>query len=95
MTKLERRVERALYGGLALSALLLVGGLLRGSDSALGWGFVMLMLTPVVRVLVLTIALLWQGDWLFGFVCLFVLCVLTGGIVIAGFKTWPHSLPFF
>ena len=94
MKVLEKVVEDALVGGLVLSAALLLGGILTESGSALGWGLVLLMLTPVARVTVLTIGLLVQREWLFGAVSFFVLAVLGSGIFVAGFATWPHSLPF-
>jgi hypothetical protein len=94
VTTLERRIEGALIGGLALSAALLGGGLLVASDSALRWGIVLMMLTPVARVSIVTVGLLFQRDWTFGLVSLFVLAVLAFGIAVAGFETWPHSLPF-
>jgi hypothetical protein len=91
---LERTIEGALVGGLLLSAGFMAGGLLLQSDSALRWGIVLLMLTPVARVFVLTLGLLAEGDWGFGLVSFFVLAVLTLGIWVAGFSRWPHTLPF-
>jgi uncharacterized membrane protein len=91
---LERTIEQALIGGLVLSAALLFGGLATGSESALAWGFILLMLTPVARVLVLAVALLFEKDFVFSVVSFFVLGVLGFGIWVAGFQNWPHSLPF-
>jgi uncharacterized membrane protein len=94
MKPLERGIERMLTAGLLVSATLLVGGLVKGSNSALAWGIILLMLTPVTRVVMVTASLLWEGDWVFSLVSLFVLMVLAFGIWVAGFQTWPHTLPF-
>jgi hypothetical protein len=94
VTPLERAVERGLAAGLLLSALLLLGGLFLGSESALGWGVILLMLTPVVRVLVVTLGMLVARDFPMGAVSAFVFVVLVSGIMAAGFSTWPRALPF-
>jgi uncharacterized membrane protein len=94
VSPLERAVERGLAAGLLMSALLMLGGLLRGSESALAWGVVLLMLTPVVRVFVVTIGMLLERDWTMGAVSAFVFIVLASGIAAAGFSSWPHALPF-
>jgi uncharacterized membrane protein len=80
---LERAIETVLTAGLAASAGLLVVGLAGGWPEGLRWGVVLLMLTPVVRVIVLTLGLLLRRDWLFGFVSLFVLAVLVSGIAVS------------
>lgn len=90
----ERIIEGVLSAGLLMSAALLVGGLLTGSTSALAWGIILLMLTPVARVAVLVGFLLWRRDFVFSFVSLFVLTVLVVGIRVAGFQAWPRTLPF-
>ncbi len=41
------------------------------------------MLTPVVRVVVVTVALLHERDWLFASLSLFVLGVLASGMIVA------------
>lgn len=81
--RLERLVELALTFGVAGSGLLLLAGLVLGSDALLRAGVVLLMLTPVVRVAVLTLGLFRDGDRRFGFVSLAVLAVLVTGIVLS------------
>ena len=80
---LEERIELALKAGLALSTLLLVGGLVFGSDALLRFGLLLLMATPVVRVVVVTGAMALERDWLFALISSFVLAVLLGGIWVA------------
>ena len=80
---LEKTTEAVLTGGLVLSGSLLLGGLLTGADAALRVGVVLLMLTPVARVVVVTVGLLQERDWVFGAVSFFVLSVLASGIAVA------------
>ncbi len=80
---LERAVEVALSTGVVLSGLLLVAGLLLGRTEPLRWGILLLMGTPVVRVVVVTVGLLYDRDWTFGLVSFFVLAVLGSGIWVA------------
>ena len=82
--RLERVIEAALTGGLALSGLLLVAGLVLGSTDPLWWGVLLLILTPVVRVVVVTVGLVLDHDWLFASVSLFVLGVLLSSVYVAG-----------
>ena len=81
---LERAIESALTLGLLASGALLVFGLATGGEGALRAGVVLLMLTPVARVLILTVGLLHERDFTFASVSLFVLCVLAAGILLAG-----------
>lgn len=80
---LERAVELALTYGVATSGILLLLGLAFGHEGVLRAGIVLLMLTPVVRVTVLTLGLFREGDRRFGFVSLAVLAVLVTGIVLS------------
>jgi len=82
--ELERAIEVALTGGVALSGLLLVAGLALGAPGPLWWGVLLLILTPVVRVVVVTIGLILDHDWLFSAVSLFVLAVLLSSVYVAG-----------
>jgi uncharacterized membrane protein len=75
-TRLDRTIEAVLSAGLLISASLLVGGLALGSQPALHWGALLLMMTPVARVVVVTIALALERDWLFAAVSLWILGVL-------------------
>ena len=55
--RLDRAVEIVLTVGLAAGALLLLAGSLAGRPEPLRWGIVALMLTPVARVVVVTIGM--------------------------------------
>jgi uncharacterized membrane protein len=81
---LERIIEVALTVGVLVSAALLFAGLALGAPAALRWGIVLLLFTPVARVVVVTIGLLSHKDWLFGFISLFVLAVLFSGMFVGG-----------
>ncbi len=81
--RLERSVEWVLTAGVAMSGALLLLGLALGREPLLRAGVVLLMLTPGVRVLVLTLGLFWEGDRRFGFVSLGVLAILVGGFLFA------------
>jgi uncharacterized membrane protein len=80
---LERIVEVALTAGVAVSGLLLVAGLLAGSTTPMWWGVLLLIATPVLRVLVVTIGLVLDHDWLFVGVSLFVLGVLLSSAYVS------------
>lgn len=80
---LEDVIEKALSAGLALSTFMLVLGLVQGADRPLRWGIVLLMLTPVVRVAVVTLGLARERDWTFAGISAFVLAVLAMGIWVA------------
>jgi uncharacterized membrane protein len=83
LVRLEQAVEVALTAGVGVSALLLVAGLLLGASGALRWGILLLMLTPVARVVVVTVGLVLARDWLFAAVSLFVLGILAYGVWVA------------
>jgi uncharacterized membrane protein len=93
LDRLEDLIELALKIGLGVSTVLLVAGLVLGwlhvsllgleADTALRYGTVLLMITPVVRVVVVTVGLAVERDWLFTVVSLFVLAVLASGIAVA------------
>lgn len=82
--RLERVIEVALTAGVMLSGLLLVTGLVLGSTGPLWWGVLLLIVTPVVRVIVVTVGLVLDHDWLFATVSLFVLGVLLSSVYVAG-----------
>jgi uncharacterized membrane protein len=73
---LARAIEVALASGLTLGAGLLCVGLALDSSHVLQWGILAFMLTPVARVVVLTVGLLHERDWPFGLLSLFILGVL-------------------
>lgn len=80
LATLERAIEVALTVGVAVSGLLLLAGLSLGAPTPLRLGILLLMFTPVARVLVVTVGLFAQRDWLFGATSLFVLAVLASGV---------------
>jgi len=69
--------------GLLASGTLLVLGLTTGRVDVLRWGIVLLMLTPVARVVVVTVGLLARGDFLFGLISLWILGVLATTLFFA------------
>jgi uncharacterized membrane protein len=79
---LARAIEVALAAGLILGAGLLAGGLALDSAPALHWGILVLLLTPVARVVVLTVGLFHERDWLFGLLSLFILAVLGASMLV-------------
>jgi len=81
--QLEDVIEKSLKVGLGLSTVLLLVGLVLDMPVPLRWGILLLMLTPVVRVAVVTVGLALERDWTFTFVSLFVLAVLGAGIWVA------------
>lgn len=83
MRRLERVIEVALTAGVVLSGLLLVTGLVLGSTGPLWGGILLLIVTPVVRVAVVTIGLVLEDDWLFASVSMFVLGVLLSSVYVA------------
>jgi uncharacterized membrane protein len=83
-SRLDRVVEGVLTAGLALSALLLLAGLLSGNRHPLLWaGVLVLLLTPMARVVVVTVAFLHQRDWVFALVSLWILGVLASSFYLA------------
>jgi uncharacterized membrane protein len=81
--RLERSVEVALMAGLSVSACLLVWGLLTGSGGTLRAGIVLLMWTPVVRVVLMTAGMAVRREWLFALISLWVLGVLGSSVLLA------------
>lgn len=81
LSGLERAVEVALTAGLLVSAGLLLFGLALGSPLVLRLGILLLMLTPVARVVVLTLGLLRRRDYFFGLLSLGILGVLCFSMV--------------
>jgi uncharacterized membrane protein len=80
---LERAVELALSVGVATSAVLLLTGLFAQSPLVLKAGVLLLMCTPVARVVVLTAGLFLEGDRRFGLVSLVVLAILATSAALA------------
>ena len=82
-TPLERSVEVVLTLGLVLSGGLLLGGLLLERAALLRYGILILMATPVGRVVVVTIGLFSQRDWMFGLISLWILLVVVSGMFVS------------
>jgi uncharacterized membrane protein len=80
---LERVVEVALAAGLFTSSLLMLFGLVGSHEAALRAGILILLFTPVARVGLLTVVLLFRRDILFGSISTFVLAVLASSIWVA------------
>ena len=80
---LDKTVEIVLTLGLAASAVLLAAGLFLGHQGLLQAGILLLMLTPVARVVVVTVGLFAEGDRLFGMISLGILLVLSGSVLVA------------
>jgi uncharacterized membrane protein len=82
-TGLERTIEVVLTAGLLASGGLLLAGLALERDLLLKWGILILMATPVARVVVVTVGLLRERDWLFASVSFWILAVLGSSIYFA------------
>lgn len=82
-TRLDLAIETALTAGLGTSAVFLVGGLALESAALLRAGLLLLMLTPVVRAVVVTVGLVLRRDWLFTVVSLAILGVLGSSLYTA------------
>jgi uncharacterized membrane protein len=81
--RLERFVERLLATGLAASAALLALGLAIGGAQWMRAGILLLMLTPGLRVIVLTAGLLARRDYVFAALSLGALLVLASSAAVA------------
>jgi len=82
-TRLDRAIEVTLTSGLAASALLLVLGLPLGRQDLLRWGILLLMLTPVARVVIVTIGLFARRDVVFAGISLWILVILMTSVSVA------------
>jgi uncharacterized membrane protein len=80
---LTRAVEVVLMIGLTVSCLLLTGGLAVGRFAPQRWGIIVLMATPVLRLLVVTVGLARERDWIFAAVSLWILGVLGSSLLVA------------
>jgi uncharacterized membrane protein len=79
---LDQAIEVVLSIGLVVSAVLMLAGLAAGAQDPLRWGILLLMLTPVARVVVLTLGLFQARDWFFGALSLGILGVLVFSMVL-------------
>ena len=80
---LERAVEAVLTTGLVLATALLLLGLVRSHEPTMRTGIVILMFTPVARVLLVTLGLFKERDLLFACISAFVLAVLASSVWVA------------
>jgi uncharacterized membrane protein len=88
---LEWAIEAVLSAGVVLSGTLLLAGLLRGDGGLLRAGVVLLIATPVTRVVVLTAGLIYRRDWLFALVSAAVLTILGGSAAVALWVEGPRA----
>lgn len=80
---LERVIEAVLTAGVLASGGFLLAGLVLERGPLLRGGILLLMLTPVARVVVVALGLLHERDWLFALVSLWILAVLASGMYVA------------
>lgn len=83
--RLDRVIEIALTVGLLASGALLVLGLVWGQPGALRAGIVILMCTPVLRVVVVAVGLAFERDWAFVAISLWILGVLLSSLHVGHF----------
>ena len=82
-SQLDVVIEAVLSGGLAISSALLLFGLLLSRPGLLTAGIVLLLLTPVARVVVVTIDLIRRRDWVFAATSAWILGVLLFSLFVA------------
>lgn len=82
-SQLDEVIEAVLAGGLAISSALLALGLLLSRPGLLTAGIVLLLLTPVARVVVVTIDLVRRRDWVFAATSAWILGVLLFSLFVA------------
>jgi hypothetical protein len=80
---LNQFVERLLMAGLAVSAVLLAAGLIGGRVDWMYGGILLLMVTPGLRVILLTIGLAAMRDYVFAALSLGALLVLVASAATA------------
>ena len=86
--RLEVHLGRLLLVGVLASATCLTAGLLltlagRSAEVILTTGLVLLMATPILRVIVSIVEYVRMRDWFFVAVTMFVLLVLAGTVLVA------------
>ena len=89
--RFERGLGRMLGAGVAVAAVLLIGGLALWTlgverlitERLLHAGFVALMLTPVLRVIASIVGFAQERDWVFALITVAVLTLLAGGLWMA------------
>jgi uncharacterized membrane protein len=88
---LNRVIEAVLTAGVLASGALMLAGLLLERTPLLQWGIVVLMLTPVARVVVVTLGLALERDWTFALISLWILSVLASSMYVAAHIERPRS----
>jgi uncharacterized membrane protein len=89
--RFERRMGRMLGAGVAVAAVLLLAGLALWTlgmerlmaERLLHAGFIVLMLTPVLRVIASVVGFAQERDWVFALITVGVLILLAGGLWMA------------
>jgi uncharacterized membrane protein len=84
-TRLDRAIEIALTAGLLVSAALMSAGLLLERPPLVRLGILLLLFTPLVRVVVVTIGFSLRREWIFVGLSLWILAVLGSSLHVAGF----------
>ena len=82
-SQLDEVIEAVLTGGLTISSALLLFGLVLARPGLLTAGIVLLLLTPVARVVVVTIDLVRRRDWVFAATSAWILGVLLFSLFVA------------
>jgi uncharacterized membrane protein len=88
---LNRVIEAVLTAGVLVSGALMLAGLALERTPLLQWGIVVLMLTPVARVVVVTLGLALERDWAFALISLWILGVLASSMYVAAHVARPRS----
>jgi len=82
-SQLDEVIEAVLTGGLTISSAQLLFGLVLARPGLLTAGIVLLLLTPVARVVVVTIDLVRRRDWVFAATSAWILGVLLFSLFVA------------
>jgi uncharacterized membrane protein len=88
---LDRAIEVVLTAGVVLSGGLLLAGLATGRPALMQAGILILVSTPVARVVVLTAGLLQRRDWTFAAISLVVLGVLGSSAAVSLWIERPRA----
>jgi uncharacterized membrane protein len=88
---LNRVIEAVLTAGVLASGALMLAGLTLERTPLLRWGIVVLMLTPVARVVVVTLGLSLERDWAFALISLWILGVLASSLYVAAHVGRPRT----
>jgi uncharacterized membrane protein len=82
-TRLDLSLETAFTAGLIVGGLLLVAGLALGSPRSLTAGLLVVMLTPVVGAVIVTMGMVLRRDWTFALVSAAILLILASSLYTA------------